>query len=167
MQEEVNHKTVALVVNGTRMTASVLYRAISKKVQEDSYKRKNQKNVVRAKKQSKQYKGKMSVKRLVSSGTGVSNIEITEKNIKSFEQIARKYGLDFALKKDNSKSKPRYIVFFRGKDTDVINQAFKEYMQKNLKRAKKPSIKKRLQHYKGLAAKTIQKSRNKTKGLER
>ena len=167
MQEEVNHKTVALVVNGTKMTASVLYRAIRKKLQEDSYKRRNRTNVVRAKNKNKQYKGKMSVKQLVSSGSGVSNIEITEKNIKSFEKIAGKYGLDFALKKDNSKDKPRYIVFFRGKDMDVINQAFKEYVQKDMKRGKRPSIKKRLQHYKGLAAKTIQKSRNKTKGLER
>jgi len=167
MQEEVNHKTVALVVNGTKMTTSILYRAIKKKLQEDSYKRKNRKNVVRAKRQNKQYKGKMSVKKLVSSGQGVSNIEITDKNIKSFEKIARKYGLDFALKKDNSKSDARYIVFFRGKDTDVINQAFKEYVQKNLKRAKKPPIKKRLQHFKEIAAKTLKKSRNKTKGLER
>ena len=167
MQEEVNHKTVALVVNGTKMTTSILYRAIKKKLQEDSYKRKNRKNVVQAKRQNKQYKGKMSVKKLVSSGQGVSNIEITDKNIKSFEKIARKYGLDFALKKDNSKSNARYIVFFRGKDTDVINQAFKEYVQKNLERAKKPPIKKRLQHFKEIAAKTLKKSRNKTKGLER
>ena len=35
MQEEVNQKTVALVVNTTKMTASVLKRAIERKLQED------------------------------------------------------------------------------------------------------------------------------------
>lgn len=43
--------------------------------------------------------GKQSVKKLVGQDQGVANIEITDKNIKDFERIARKYGVDFALKK--------------------------------------------------------------------
>ena len=34
--------------------------------------------------------------------TGVSNIEITDQNIRAFSSTAKKYGLDFALKKDTS-----------------------------------------------------------------
>ena len=120
MQEEVNHKSVALIINAGKMTARVLRRAMQKKLQEDSHRRGNKKNRAKEQRQNKQYKGKMSVKKLVEKGSGVANIEITDKNIKSFERIARKYGVDFALKKDKSKDKPRYIVFFQGKDTDVI-----------------------------------------------
>lgn len=167
MQEEVNHKTVALVVNTTKMTASVLMRTIERKMREDSQKRSQKKNVQQARRQNKKLHGKMSVKQLVSSGSGVSNIEITDQNIKSFERIARKYGIDFSLKKDKSREPPRYIVFFRGKDTDVVNQAFKEYVSGQTKSKSKPSIKKRLAHYKEIVAKSIKKSRNKTKDRER
>lgn len=41
----------------------------------------------------------------------MSNIEVTDGNIKSFERVARKYGVDFALKKDVSSQPPRYLVF--------------------------------------------------------
>lgn len=167
MQEEVNQRTVALVVNTTKMTASVLRYAMQRKLQEDSQRRSRKQSERQAHRKASRYRGKMTVKRLVSSGNGVSNIEITDQNIKSFERVARKYGIDFALKKDRTREPPRYIVFFRGKDTDVVNQAFKEYLSGEMKRNKRPSIKKRLQHYKELAAKTIQKSRSKTKDIER
>lgn len=43
----------------------------------------------------------------------MSNIEVTDKNIKSFEKVARKYGVDFAIKKDKSVTPPKYLVFSR------------------------------------------------------
>ena len=36
----------------------------------------------------------------MKQNTGVSNIEITKDNIKAFQSTAKKYGIDFALKKD-------------------------------------------------------------------
>jgi hypothetical protein len=56
--------------------------------------------------------GKQTVKELIGQNAGVSNIEITDKNIKSFEQVARKYGVDYALKKDTTGEKPEYLVFW-------------------------------------------------------
>ena len=56
--------------------------------------------------------GKQTVKELIGQNAGVSNIEITDKNIKSFEQVARKYGVDYALKKDTTGEKPKYLVFW-------------------------------------------------------
>lgn len=167
MQEEVNQKTVALVVNTTKMTASVLKCAIEKKLQEDAQKRSRKQNAAQAKRRGNKHQGKMSVKQLVSSGSGVSNIEITDNNIKSFERVARRYGIDFALQKDKSRNPPRYIVYFRGRDTDVVNQAFKEFVSKRTKSKEIPSIKKRLQYYKEIVAKQVKKSRNKTKEMER
>ena len=70
--------------------------------------------------------------------TGVSNIEITDQNIRAFSATAKKYGIDFALKKDTSGEIPRYLVFFKGRDADVITAAFREFSAKNLEKEKKP-----------------------------
>ena len=86
-------------------------------------------------------KGKQTVKQLVGQGAGVTNIEISDKNIKSFESIARKYGVDFAVTKDSTEKPPNYLVFFKGRDTDAVTAAFREYSAKQLtKNAEKPSI---------------------------
>ena len=130
IQEEINKKTVALVISASKMTGRVLQAAIRE------YLRQQQKN------KNKGYQGKQTIKQLVESGAALSNIEITNKNIKSFEPVAKKYGLDYALKKDNSTKPPKYLVFFKGKDIDVINMAFQEYSQKLLR--EKPSIRKML-----------------------
>ena len=59
---------------------------------------------------------KVTVKELAKQNAGMVNIEITDKNIKSFERYSRKYGINYALKKDKSKVPPVYLVFSR----DVI-----------------------------------------------
>lgn len=105
MQEEVENKSVAISIKATKLTANVLKAALLKALAEMEKKQKN----------PKVYKGKQSVKHLVRQGAGVSNIEITDGNIKSFEKVARKYGVDFALKKDVSTQPPRYLVFFKSK----------------------------------------------------
>lgn len=64
----------------------------------------------------------------------MTNIEITDGNIKSFERVARKYGVDYALKKDTSGERPRYLVFFKARDADALTAAFKEYTAKGVKR---------------------------------
>lgn len=136
MQEEVENKSVALSIKTTKLTANLLKAAILKALAEME---KTQRN-------PKVYKGKQSVKHLVRQGAGVSNIEVTDGNIKSFERVARKYGIDFALKKDSSSSPPRYLVFFKSKDADALTAAFQEYSGKVVKKQEKekPSIKKQL-----------------------
>lgn len=67
---------------------------------------------------------------------GLTNIEITNRNIKSFERVANKYKIDFALKKDKSVDPPRYLVFFKAKDMDVMTAAFKEFSAKELTKMK-------------------------------
>jgi len=138
MQDEVRDKSVALVIrvgkNGGKLTADLLRWAIRQ------YQRQA----------NGPQHGKQSVKSLVGQGDGVQNIEITDKNIKSFERVARKYGVDFALKKDPSQG--RYLVFFKARDADALNAAFAEYTAKTLNRQRgKPSLRKQLSHFKELA----------------
>lgn len=87
-----------------------------------------------------EHHGKQTVRELVGQGAGVSSIEISDKNIKDFEGIARKYGVDFAVTKDKTTTPPKHIVFFKGRDADAITQAFKEYTHKQLHKARKPRM---------------------------
>lgn len=151
MQDEVRDKSVALVIRvgktGAKLTAELLKAAIR------NYQ----------KKANAPQHGKQSVKRLVKQGAGVQNIEITDQNIKSFERVARKYGVDFALKKDPAQG--RYLVFFKARDADALNAAFAEYTAKTLNREKgKPSILKQLSHFKDIVKASPDKVKNREKG---
>lgn len=152
MQDEVRDKSVALVIrmgkNGGKLTADLLKWAI----------RQYQKQA------NEPQHGKQSVKSLVGQGDGVQNIEITDKNIKSFERVARKYGVDFALKKDPEQG--RYLVFFKARDADALNAAFAEYTAKTLNRQRgKPSIKKQLSHFKQLVmGQSVDREKHRGKG---
>ena len=139
MQEEVTQKTIALAISTTKMTSAVLAKALRKLLEE-------QKN------KSRQLpKGKQTLKNLMKQNTAISNLEITNDNIKAFSSTAKKYGLDFSLKKDSSTDPPRYLVFFKGRDADVMTAAFQEFTAKRLSQEKKPSIRKLLSSMKELA----------------
>ena len=93
-------------------------------------------------------RGKQTVGKLMNQRQGLTNIEITNRNIKSFERVANKYKIDFALKKDKSVDPPRYLVFFKAKDMDVMTAAFKEFsantrvrLEKKISSVKEPNRK--------------------------
>ena len=110
MQEEVENRTLTLVVNGTKFTGRLFKAAICKYLAHCKEKKlnKQRKREIPVKPQ-----GKQTVKQLVGQNQGVSNIEITDPSIKEFEKIARKYGVDYAVKKDRSTSPPKYLIFFK------------------------------------------------------
>ena len=112
MQEEVTQRTVALCVEATKLSAGMLQQAMKKVLDE------MQKGVTGHK--TKLHHGKQTLRQLMKHNTGVSNIEITDQNIRAFSATAKKYGIDFALKKDTSGEIPRYLVFFKGRDADVM-----------------------------------------------
>ena len=155
MQDEVNEKTIALYIKTGKLTAQTLQKAMKAILS-------------KGKKQlTKQPQGKQSLKQLMKQNAGVSNIEITEGNIKAFESTAKKYGIDFALKKDATESPPRYLVFFKGRDADVLTAAFKEFSAKKLTQEKKPSIRKLLSTLKEAAqGKNAERAKVKNKDRE-
>ena len=165
MQEEVENRAVTLVISATKLTGRLLKTAILKYLAS-----RKEKRLQKARAAPEKPTGKQTVKQLIGQNQGVSNIEITDSNIKSFERVARKYGVDFAVKKDRSVSPPpKYLVFFKGRDADALTAAFKEYTAKEVRRASKdrPSV---LEQLRALKAKVLSltpdKARNKDKGLE-
>ena len=91
---------------------------------------------------------------------------ITKDNIKAFESTAKKYGIDFALKKDSTETPPRYLVFFKGRDADALTAAFKEFSAKKLTQEQKPSIRKLIVSLKEKAA-ALNAQREKVKKKDR
>ena len=174
MQEEVDEKTVALVINGGKITAGILKTALEKQVhalEERARLAESKANTRReaetAKKEVKRATkpGRRTLRSMMESGSELSNIEITDNNIRSFEKIARKYRIQYSLKKDRSKEPPQYLVFFRAKDEAVMTAAFKEYTGMALPETRKASIRKRLQ--KAIARSANHREREKTRQKER
>ena len=153
MQEEITQKTLALCVEASKMTAQLLQQAM-KKVLADMEKHK---------KNPQLRHGKQTLRQLMKHNTGVSNIEITDQNIKDFDRVARKYRVDYALKKDKSGLVPKYYVFFRAKDAASLNAAFTEYSN-TVTKEKKPSV---LQKLRSLIARAPVLNQNRERQKER
>ena len=83
---------------------------------------------------------------------------------------AKKYGVDFALRKDKTTQPPHYVVIFKSKDADNLEQAFREFTAKTLSKEQRPSIRKVLSAMKKKTAEqTKQRAKEKIRerGLER
>ncbi len=133
MQEEVDSRTVALVITSAKLTGRVFKAAISQFLAHC----KNKKTVIPH--------GKQSVKQLIGQNQGVTSIESNDPDIKAFDKVARKYGVDYAVKKVRDENgKHKYVIFFKGRDNDAITSAFKEYTAKSMEKSKKPSVLKKL-----------------------
>ena len=120
MQEEVDQKTIALAIKTGKLTGQVLQAAMKKFL------------AARQKSKAKIHHGKQSLRQLKKDGSALSNIEITDANIGLFRPCAKKYDIDFTLRKDRSTHPPRYIVIFKTKQADNLEQAFKEFTAKKL-----------------------------------
>ena len=157
VQEETTQKTIAFVVKTSKLTTDVLEKMILFYLE-------NQKQ-----KGHQQKQGKMTVQELVGQNAGVSNIEITENNIRSFERVAKKYRVDFAVKKDKTTQPPRYLVFFKGRDADVLTQAFKEFVHFNEKKKNRTrvSVKEKLKQFREVLSQKKEKERVKEQKRDR
>ena len=158
MQEEVTQKTMAFSIKSAKLTAQVLQAAARKFLE------------ARNKGKTKLHHGQQSLKQLKKHGAALSNIEITDANIGLFKPCAKKYDIDFTLRKDRTTHPPRYIVIFKSKQADNLEQAFKEFTAKKLQQQERPSIRKTLAVLKEkAAARSSQQTKEKIKerGLSR
>ena len=111
--------------------------------------------------------GKMSVEKLIRKDQGAQQIDIAKSGIRDFERVLNKYGVDYAIRKDVSQDPPRFMVFFKARDADVLTAAFKEYSAKLACKEKRPSVLKALAHLKDLARLAPSKVREKKQERER
>ena len=157
LQEDIESRTVALSINAAKMTGQIFKTAVNKYL---AYRKNKQEKVADVTPH-----GKQSVKQLIGQNQGVSTIESNDPHIRDFDRIARKYGVDYAIKKvKDDGGKHKYVIFFKARDTDALTQVFTEYTRKSTEREKKPSVRKVLQN---LIAKSKNKERERTKDRNR
>ena len=112
--------------------------------------------------------GKQSVKQLIGQNQGVSTIESNDPHIRDFEKIARKYGVDYAIKKVRDEDRPKYVIFFKARDAEALTQAFTEYTRRSAEREKKPSVLQKLRDIGAMVqTKVLQRSKTKQRSAER
>jgi hypothetical protein len=127
LQEDIERNSIVLTKQAAKLTAQTLA-----KLMRAALRKMKQKN-------GELKPGRQSFKQL-SKGGSLASIPITDDNIKAFDPVARKYGVSYDLKQDASVDPPRWLIFFRARDTDAMTAAFKEFDTKMVKRATdKPS----------------------------
>ena len=137
MQEDIEHRAVTLAMNVSKMTGRTFRNALVKLLH--FLKNKHQ--------QHKQVKpqGKQSVKKLIGQNQGVSRVDLShDDDVKQFEHVARKYGVDYAITKVKGE-KPRYLIFFKARDNDALTAALEEYTAQRMRGKDKQALHSKLQ----------------------
>lgn len=133
MQEEIENRTVNLAISTTKLTARGIIRLAAKGL---AYiKRKSREVALKNEKPD----GRQTIQQLIGQNQGVTNIDISQTDLKGFEKYARKYGVDYAITKDKSVFPPKYLVFFKARDADAMTAAFNAYSAEVLAKSKRPS----------------------------
>ena len=114
-------KTIDISLKAERMTSEILKAALQEFLSGKAEK-----------------KGRMTYKQLqAKSPSKLDSIEVSDRNIGDFLKTARKYDVDFALKRDKSTEPPTYHVFFSAAKTEDFKKAFTEYAGKGQDKTKK------------------------------
>lgn len=133
MQEEIENRTVNLAISTTKLTARGIIRLAAKGL---AYiKQKSREAALKNEKPD----GRQTIQQLIGQNQGVTNIDISQTDLKGFEKYARKYGVDYAITKDKSVFPPKYLVFFKARDADAMTAAFNAYSAEVLAKSKRPS----------------------------
>ena len=150
MQEEIEQKSATLMINGTKFSLRTLNSAALRLL---AHRQNPSAPGVK-------HRGRQTVRQLVGQNQGVSNIELSGQDLKEFQRITRRYGVDYAIRKVDG-DKPRVLVFFKARDSDALTAALKELASTKARtQSERPSVLQRLEKAKEQARKTIGKIRN-------
>jgi hypothetical protein len=131
LQEDIENKSVVLTTKAAKLTGrglAILMFSALRKMRSRNIK-----------------EGKQTVRQL-SKGGSLESIEISDSNIRAFEPFARKFGVSYALRRDNTETPPRWLVFFRAKDAAALEGAFKAFSAKMVTRGnERPSTRDAMQ----------------------
>ena len=138
MQEEIEQRTVSVTVQAAKLSGRVLKAAIAAALR----KMEQERNTPKV--------GRNTMKRLAGRDGGMNTIEVSGR-IRSFERYARKHQVRYHIEKEVGVDPPRWTVYFKSNQADVLTAAFKEYTKKDLSRESRPSMLAKLHKFKELA----------------
>ena len=135
MQEDIENKSVTLIINSSKLTSRTLATAFTKLLRYSRNKIKEH----HAEQQDVKPQGKQTIKELIAQNQGVEKTELADREeVKAFDRIAKQYGVDYAIKKGYSpEGKKRYILFFKARDRSAIDQAMSTYASEYMKKHKR------------------------------
>lgn len=117
--EKGTRKTIDIAVKTKRLTSDVLKNAIKDFLSGNAQK-----------------KGKITMKQLRKQSHGnLEKIEVSDNNIRDFLATAKKYDVDFAVRRDASTETPTYHILFSTQKADNFKKAFSEYASKTAEKA--------------------------------
>ena len=145
MQEEVENRAVNLAIATTKLTARSIARGIRWFLVNRHQKK------IRNQMQHPFEEGRQTVADLMKAGVSTDKVELPDGSAKDFCRIARKFGVDYAIRRDKSKAMQRYVVFFKAKDGEVLDQVVKEYAARANAKAEKQSLREALKAEKAQA----------------
>ena len=142
VQEDLNNKTISLSFKALRLT-------------HDSFKKAIEAYLQCLKNHKTEQHGKISVKDLMKQDQGATMIPVSGDGLKEFEKTAKRYNVDFAVMRDKraetGNGLKQYTVFFKAKDSEVINKAFQDFVKEKEKGKERPSVREKLAKMKKLA----------------
>ncbi|MDR1209551.1 MAG: PcfB family protein [Clostridiales bacterium] len=151
MQDQLNERSVALYIKAGKLTGLVLAQAMRAFLK-------------RARASPKAAHGHQSVKSLTKQGASLMSAEVSGDNIGDFKKTARKYNVDFAVKRDDSESPPKWIVFFKSKDGAAMDAAFKEYSRQKIRAKEKTALLTKLAKFKEISKQIAAPVKNRHRG---
>lgn len=178
MQEEVENRTVNMVIMTSRVTTRAMMDGIRKYLNQNAHMKQSMRErkagvKIEAKQRRKEQRkaegphGKQSVRQLVRHSNGLKQVPVQGEHLREFERVLKKYGVDFAIMKEAKANTPRYLVFFKAKDEAMLSNVLAECTEKQLgkKAVKKPSLLSALKEAKDLVKAIPAKTRQKEKDL--
>lgn len=158
MQEEVENRTLTLVVSGTKFTGRLLKAAISKYLTH----RKEKKLHKGRDSPDVQSCGKVSMDELKKQYGEMRELDVQDKSLRSFDRCARQYRVAYTA---YTNGKGKFQVFFKAPSEANMQAAFEKFAGKKLQRAQRPSVLAKLAKFKEMVKKPIA-DREKRKEME-
>lgn len=121
MQEEVESRTVTLIINSSKLTANELRQALLRFLEYEKS-RKNKKENTQFVKPA----GKTKIKNLCADSEALDSAEVCG-SLLMFDRTARKYGVQYAVRRDWMESPGKSVIIFRAEDRDILRAALKDY----------------------------------------
>ena len=165
-KEEVENRTLTLIVSGTKFTGRLFKAAISKYM---AHRREKKLEKQRGRGFPRHPQGQADREAAHRQNQASPTSRSTTRPSRILSASPASNGVDYAVKKDRSASPPKYLIFFKGRDADALTAAFSEYTQKKVKKAdrsERPSVLAKLAQFKELLKNTVV-DRSRRKELER
>ena len=166
MQEDIENRTMTLVISGSKFTGRLLKAALTKYLAHRKEKKVQTVQNKQAKSRDKpevQHYGRISKDELERQHGDMRELDIHDKSLRQFDRIARKYHVQYAV---FGNDKGKFEVFFKAPREANMQKAFEAFTVTKLKKAqRRESVLGKLAKFKEMVKKPIA-DRQKRKELE-